>query len=42
MSLAAALLLGLILAPPLIAQVSRRRRQRLGGTGLPGSPEGFR
>jgi len=37
MALAAALLLGLILAPPLIAQVTRRRRPP-GGTGLPGSP----
>jgi phosphate ABC transporter phosphate-binding protein len=37
MALAAVLLLGLILAPPLIAQASRRRRPP-GGPGLPGSP----
>ncbi len=36
MSLAAILLVGLVLVPPLIAQASRRRRQR--GDGLPGSP----
>jgi phosphate ABC transporter phosphate-binding protein len=41
MALAAALLLGLILAPPLIAQATRRRRPP-GGTGLPGSPGGSR
>jgi hypothetical protein len=35
MVLAAALLVGLVLAPPLIAQASRRRRPG-GGTGLPG------
>ena len=39
MVLAAALLLGLVLAPPLIAQAARRRRPP-GGTGLPGSPGG--
>ena len=40
MALSAALLLGLVLAPPLVAQVSRRRRQRrlFGGTGPPGTP----
>jgi hypothetical protein len=37
MALAAALLLGLVLTPPLIAQVSRRRRQRR-GFGPPGTP----
>ena len=41
MVLAAALLLGLILAPPLIAQASRRRRPP-GGPGLPGGPGGLR
>lgn len=40
MALAAALLVGLILAPPLIAQASRRRRSR-GGGGFPGSPGVF-
>jgi hypothetical protein len=39
MVLAAVMLLGLILAPPLIAQASRRRRPP---GGLPGSPEGSR
>jgi ABC-type phosphate transport system substrate-binding protein len=38
MALAAALLIGLILAPPLVAQASRRRRRPPGGTGLPGGP----
>jgi phosphate ABC transporter phosphate-binding protein len=42
MGLGAALLVGLILGPPLIAQVSRRRRRRIGGTGLPGDPGRFR
>jgi phosphate ABC transporter phosphate-binding protein len=37
MTLAAALLLGLVLAPPLIVQVSRRRRQRR-GFGPPRTP----
>jgi phosphate ABC transporter phosphate-binding protein len=37
MGLAAALLLGLILAPPLIAQASQRRRQRAGRPGGPGA-----
>ena len=41
MALSAALLLGLILAPPLIAQASRRRRLR-GGMDLPGSSGGQR
>ena len=40
MALAAVLLVGLILAPPLVAQASRRRRQR-GGSGLPGGPGAF-
>jgi len=40
MVLAAVLLLGLILAPPLIAQASRRRRPP-GAPGLPGSPGGL-
>jgi phosphate ABC transporter phosphate-binding protein len=40
MGLAAALLVGLILAPPLIIQASRRRRQR-DGQGPPGSPGVF-
>ena len=35
MALAAVLLVGLVLAPPLVAQASRRRRKG-GGTGLPG------
>jgi hypothetical protein len=39
MGLAGALLVGLILAPPLIAQASRRRRPP-GGPGLPGGPGG--
>ncbi len=37
MALAAVLLVGLVLVPPLIAQANRRRRQR-GDGGLPGSP----
>jgi phosphate ABC transporter phosphate-binding protein len=37
MTLAAVLLVGLVLMPPLIAQANRRRRQR-GGSDLPGSP----
>jgi phosphate ABC transporter phosphate-binding protein len=37
MGLAGALLVGLILAPPLVAQASRRRRPP-GGPGLPGAP----
>jgi phosphate ABC transporter phosphate-binding protein len=46
MSLAAALLVGLVVAPPLVAQASRRRRQRggpgwPGSTGLPGGPGGY-
>jgi phosphate ABC transporter phosphate-binding protein len=42
MALAAALLLGLALTPPLVAQVSRRRRQRrIGGFGPPGTPGGL-
>jgi phosphate ABC transporter phosphate-binding protein len=40
MGLAAALLLGLMLAPPLIAQTSRRRRQR-DGLSPPGGPGGY-
>jgi len=40
MVLAAGLLLGLILLPPLIAQAGRRRRPS-GGTGLPGGPGGL-
>jgi phosphate ABC transporter phosphate-binding protein len=40
MGLAAALLVGLILTPPLIAQASRRRRQR-DGAGGPGAPGVF-
>jgi phosphate ABC transporter phosphate-binding protein len=40
MGLAAALLIGLILTPPLIAQASRRRRQR-DGAGRPGGPGAF-
>jgi hypothetical protein len=39
MLLAAVLLLGLILGPPLIAQASRRRRPP-GDTGMPGNPGG--
>jgi len=46
MALAAALLVGLVVAPPLVAQASRRRRQRggpgwPGNTGMPGSPGGY-
>lgn len=40
MALAAALLVGLILAPPLVVQASRRRRQR-DGTGPHGTPGAF-
>jgi phosphate ABC transporter phosphate-binding protein len=40
MALAAVLLLGLVLTPPLVAQVSRRRRQRRFGP--PGTPGGLR
>jgi ABC-type phosphate transport system substrate-binding protein len=40
MGLAAALLVGLMVAPPLIAQAGRRRRQR-GGAGRPGGPGAF-
>jgi len=40
MGLAAALLVGLIVTPPLIAQASRRRRQR-GSAGRPGGPGAF-
>jgi hypothetical protein len=39
MALAAVLLLGLVLTPPLVAQVSRRRRQRRFGP--PGTPGGL-
>jgi phosphate ABC transporter phosphate-binding protein len=41
MGLAAALLVGLVLGPPLIVQASRRRRQR-DGAGPPGGPGVFR
>jgi phosphate ABC transporter phosphate-binding protein len=37
MGLAAALLVGMVVAPPLIAQAGRRRRER-GGNDLPGGP----
>jgi phosphate ABC transporter phosphate-binding protein len=40
MALAAALLVGLILAPPLVVQASRRRRRR-DGAGPPGDPGAF-
>jgi hypothetical protein len=45
MALAAALLVGLVVAPPLVAQASRRRRRGgpgfPGNTGLPRDPGGF-
>jgi hypothetical protein len=40
MGLAAALLVGMVVGPPLIAQAGRRRRER-GGTDLPGGPGGY-